>query len=90
MHWGKVAIKLIFFSKLIFKNLLFKKMTTDYCLLLVFGNSGENNLLLLEADVCVRACVCENLRNSRSKTNNHHCAYTKKTVCKEDSNQNKE
>ena len=57
-------------------------MTADYCLLLVFGNSGENNLLLLEADVCVCVCVWENFRNSRSKTNNHHCAYIKKTVCK--------
>ena len=58
MCWGKVAIKLIFFSKLIFKNLLFEKMTADYCLLLVFGNSGENNLLLLEAEMCVCVCVC--------------------------------
>ena len=32
--------------------------------------------------VCVCVCVCENFRKSRSKTNNHHCANTKKTVCK--------
>ena len=67
-------------------------MTADYCLLLVFGNSGENNLLLLEADMCVCVCVCVKTSEIAEVKPIITIVHTSKRqfANQEDSNQNKE